>query len=65
MHKFRRQWSTRNWHFVEWFSKTLKNNTIRRKKFATTVSGRKNVASLQQALKNFVRRKLVSTSAEL
>ena len=24
----RRQWSTKNWRFEEWFSKTLKNNTI-------------------------------------
>ena len=38
---------------------TLKNNTIKCKNIATIVSGRKNVA------RPFVRRKQVSTSAEM
>ena len=55
----RLQWSIKNWRFEEWFNNTLKNNTIRCKKFATIVSGRKNVARL------FFRRKQVSTSAKM
>ena len=34
--QFRRQWSTKNWRFEEWFNNTLKNNTIRCKKLATS-----------------------------
>ena len=57
--QFRRQWSTKNWRFEEWFNNTLKNNTIRCKKLATIVSNRKSVA------RPFFRRKQVSTSAEM
>ena len=35
------QWSIKNWRFEVWFNNTLKSNTIRRKKLARIVSGRK------------------------
>ena len=54
-----RKWSSTNWRFEVQLNITLKNNTIRCKKLATIVSGRKNLA------RPFVRRKHVSTSAEM
>ena len=33
--------------FKEWFNNTLKNNTIKCKKFATIVSGQKNKSVLE------------------
>ena len=53
------QWSIKNWRFEERFNKTLKNNTIRCKKLAIIVLGRKNVAW------RFFRRKQGSMSAEM
>ena len=50
------QWRTKNWRFEEWFSNTLKNNTIKCKKFTTIVSGRKNGA------RPFVRRKQLNST---
>ena len=45
--------------YKAWFNNALKNNTIKCKKLATIVSGKKNVA------RPFIRRKQVSTSAEM
>ena len=53
------QWSTTKWHFQVWLDNTLNNNTIRCKKLATIVLGRKYVT------RPFVRRKQISTSAEM
>ena len=53
------QWSTTNWCFEVWLNNTLKNNTIRCKKLAIIVLGRKNVAW------RFFRRKQGSMSAEM
>ena len=52
-------WCTKNWRFEEWFNNTLKNNPIRFKKLSPIVSSRKNEA------RPSVRRKQVSTSAEM
>ena len=45
--------STTNWHFEVWLKITFKENTIRCKKLATIVLGRKNVARtfIQQLLR--------------
>ena len=51
--------SSANWHFVKCLMRTLQINTIRYKRLATIVSDRKNVTLL------FIRRKQVSTSAEI
>ena len=53
------QWSTTNLWFQEWLNNTLNNSTIRCKKLATIVSGRKYVA------RPFVRRKQANMSAEI
>ena len=37
----------KNWRFEEWYNNTLKDNTIRCKKLATIVSGRKTSAKMQ------------------
>ena len=54
-----RQRSTTKWHFEIWLNITLEKNTIICKKLAVIVLDRKNVTRL------FVRRKQVSTSAEI
>ena len=54
-----RQWCTTNWRFQVWLKNTLNNNTIRCKKLATIVSGRKYFTRL------FVRWKQLSTSVEI
>ena len=44
------QWTTKNWRFEEWFNNILKSNTMKCKKLATIVSGRKkHSTTLRQA----------------
>ena len=57
--RYVRQWSTTNWRFEVWLHIALKNKIIRCTKLATIVSGRKNL------IRSFIRRKQVSTSAEI